>query len=121
MFFELTVMYGRTGKSQQNYHLHRCDLHDFLDDHDILSELTVMHGRTGKTPKCCDGGFGGNHPNCLPIEIPKEDQFYKLHQRRCMNFVRSQVGVEPNRNQKTGSFQELLVLFQENVCIQDIP
>ena len=52
-------------------------------------QLIELHGRTGKTPKCCDGGFGGNHPNCLPIEIPQEDHFYKLHKRRCMNFVRS--------------------------------
>ena len=52
-------------------------------------QLIVSNGRTGKTPKCCDGGFGGNHPNCLPIEIPQEDHFYKLHKRRCMNFVRS--------------------------------
>ena len=47
--------------------------------------------KTKKQPKCCDGGFEANHPNCLPIDIPATDHFYAQHKRKCMNFVRSQV------------------------------
>ena len=52
------------------------------------SIVSLQDPRTGKTPKCCDGGLDAQHPNCLPIEIPSNDHFYKLHKRRCMNFVR---------------------------------
>ena len=68
--------------------------------------------RTRKTPKCCDNGTQ-KHPNCLPIEIPNgvgvtnshiissyknalQDHFFKQHNRRCMNFVRSEAGLRKN-------------------------
>ena len=70
--------------------------------------------RTRKTPKCCDQGTQ-KHPNCLPIEIPNgvsvtyslpfvayphkklfQDHFFKQHNRRCMNFVRSEAGLRKN-------------------------
>lgn len=73
-----------------------------------------MISRTRKTPKCCDKGTQ-KHPNCLPIEIPTgvsvtcspsfvtlswqklfQDHFFKQHNRRCMNFVRSEAGLRKN-------------------------
>ena len=70
-----------------------------------------MISRTRKTPKCCDKGTQ-KHPNCLPIEIPNgvsvtysqtfcqfhmfQDHFFKQHNRRCMNFVRSEAGLRKN-------------------------
>ena len=58
--------------------------------------VSLQDPRTGKTPKCCDGGLDAQHPNCLPIEIPSNDNFYKLHKRRCMNFVRAEAGLRHN-------------------------
>jgi len=65
-------------------------------DHDITLTAETKDPRTGKTPKCCDGGVDAQHPNCLPIEIPRNDHFYKLHKRRCMNFVRAEAGLRHN-------------------------
>ena len=38
-------------------------------------------------------GPGPAHPNCLPIEIPADDDFFRQHGQRCMNFVRTLAGV----------------------------
>ena len=65
-------------------------------DHDITLTSETKDPNTGKTPKCCDDGPGAKHPNCLPIEIPHNDHFYKAHKQRCMNFVRSQSGLRLN-------------------------
>ena len=63
-------------------------------DHDITLSAETRDTRTGKTPKCCDGsGPGPAHPNCLPIEIPADDDFFRQHGQRCMNFVRTLAGV----------------------------
>jgi len=63
-------------------------------DHDITLTAETKDKATGKTPKCCDGGR--THPNCLPIEIPANDHFYRQHKQRCMNFVRSEAGLRYN-------------------------
>ena len=64
-------------------------------DHDITLSAETRDTRTGKTPKCCgeDLGPGPAHPNCLPIEIPSDDGFFKQHGQRCMNFVRTLAGL----------------------------
>ncbi len=62
-------------------------------DHDITLSAEVKDPATKKTPKCCDGS---RHPNCLPIEIPQYDPFYRKHGQRCMNFVRSHAGLRYN-------------------------
>ncbi len=62
-------------------------------DHDITLSAEVKDPQTGKTPKCCDGS---RHPNCLPIEIPQYDSFYRQHNQKCMNFVRSHAGLRYN-------------------------
>ena len=36
------------------------------------------------------------HPNCLPIEIPPEDDFFSKYGQRCMNFVRTISGLRYN-------------------------
>ena len=62
-------------------------------DHDITLSAEVKDPVTKKTPKCCDGS---RHKNCLPIEIPPYDQFYRQHNQKCMNFVRSHAGLRFN-------------------------
>jgi len=64
-------------------------------DHDVTLTSETRDPRTKKTPKCCDKGTQ-KHPNCLPIEIPNGDHFFKQHNRRCMNFVRSEAGLRKN-------------------------
>ena len=61
-------------------------------DHDI-----TLTGETkdsaGKTPKCCQEGIGARaHPECMPIDIPHNDEFYAQYGRKCLNFVRNLVG-----------------------------
>ena len=53
----------------------------------------VKDPHTKKTPKCCDGS---RNRECLPIEIPPYDAFYRSHNQRCMNFVRSHPGLRYN-------------------------
>ena len=65
-------------------------------DHD-LSHVPIYRYYNGSGIECCteDGDFlplDLRHPFCLPIEIPANDQFYRQHGQRCMNFVRSMVG-----------------------------
>lgn len=48
-------------------------------------------GLDGKPIKCCERG--GSHKDCYPIEIPGNDPFYSLFNRKCMNFVRSAPGL----------------------------
>jgi hypothetical protein len=38
------------------------------------------------------------HPQCLPIEIPADDPFYRNFNQRCMNFVRTTPGLRPDCN-----------------------
>jgi len=61
-------------------------------DHDITLTAETKDPRTGKTPRCCEGQ-AASHKNCLAIEIPVGDHFFKLHNKRCMNFVRNQAGL----------------------------
>ena len=62
-------------------------------DHDITLSAEVKDPHTKKTPKCCDGS---RNRECLPIEIPPYDAFYRTHNQRCMNFVRSHPGLRYN-------------------------
>ena len=41
----------------------------------------------------CDGN---KNRECLPIEIPQYDAFYRGHNQRCMNFVRTHPGLRYN-------------------------
>ena len=38
------------------------------------------------------------HPQCLPIDIPADDPFYRNFNQRCMNFVRTTPGLRPDCN-----------------------
>lgn len=62
-------------------------------DHDITLSAEVKDPVTKKTPRCCDGS---THKNCLPIEIPDYDPFYRQYNQKCMNFVRSHPGLRFN-------------------------
>lgn len=65
-------------------------------DHDITLTSEAKDPKTKKTPRCCDEGAESRHPNCLPIDIPADDHFYSLHNRRCMNFARAPAGLRFN-------------------------
>ena len=74
-------------------------------DHDITLSAEVKDQETKKTPKCCDGS---KNRNCLPIEIPQYDAFYRNHNQKCMNFVRSHAGLRYNcRLGPRNSFNEI--------------
>lgn len=63
-------------------------------DHDITS-TPQSRGFNDSLIKCCseDGSSflpeSIRHPDCRPIEIPSDDPFYRQHNVRCMEFVRS--------------------------------
>ncbi|XP_046453343.1 peroxidase-like isoform X1 [Daphnia pulex] len=72
-------------------------------DHDLtLSPTFVLSDNSGI--ECCsaDGGSmlpeSSRHPQCLPIEIPADDPFYRNFNQRCMNFVRTTPGLRPDCN-----------------------
>nr|CAH0100262.1 unnamed protein product [Daphnia galeata] len=66
--------------------------------HDItLSEDFTFEN--GSSPACCDSQGQllpsiDLHPQCLPIEISKNDQLYHFNGINCMSFTRSKVGVD---------------------------
>lgn len=65
-------------------------------DHDITLTAETKD-KNGKTPKCCEEGIGvAASKQCLPIDIPTGDNFYSLHKRKCMNFVRNLPGLRSN-------------------------
>ena len=66
-------------------------------DHD-LSHVPVFRFKNGSGIQCCteEGEFlpfSLSHPTCFPIEIPADDGFFRPFRQRCMNFVRSMIGV----------------------------
>ncbi|XP_066967969.1 chorion peroxidase-like [Macrobrachium rosenbergii] len=59
-------------------------------DHDFvatpLAQVTSIYG--GGPVRCCHK-FSFMHPDCAPISIPSDDEFYKCFGETCMEFVRS--------------------------------
>ena len=91
-------------------------------DHDITLTAETKDPRSGKTPKCCDGGLEAQHPNCLPIEIPHNDNFYQLHKRKCMNFVRTEAGLRYNcRLGPREQFNEISSVLDAGTVYSNIP
>ena len=44
-------------------------------------------------PDCCNDARHADNPQCFPIEIPADDEFYGLYGQKCMNVIRSLPGV----------------------------
>ena len=68
-------------------------------DHDVTNTpLFRLSNNDSSGVQCCteDGAEPVSvivyHPQCLPIDIPSNDPFFKKHKQRCMNFVRSLPG-----------------------------
>ena len=65
--------------------------------HDVSLSPTSVYA-DGTSPVCCTAD-GLNlppedlHPQCLPIQIPSDDPFYKQYNQSCMNFVRTQIAI----------------------------
>jgi len=67
-------------------------------DHD-LTHSPFMTLENGEGIECCPGGEAATgasrHPDCLPINIPRNDPFYAPRNQFCMNFVRSLLALSP--------------------------
>ena len=56
-------------------------------DHD-LTFGPLTRGEFGNELECCGAEEHERHPACLPIEVPKDDPFFKFFKRTCMEFTR---------------------------------
>ncbi|XP_063244152.1 peroxidase-like [Bacillus rossius redtenbacheri] len=63
-----------------------------LVDHDLTLTAETRDPVTLREPDCCGPG-AERHPNCLPVELPPQDPFYRRHRQRCFNLLRSLAGV----------------------------
>ncbi|CAH0392630.1 unnamed protein product [Bemisia tabaci] len=64
-----------------------------LIDHDLTLTAETKDPVSRRDIECC---HGAKHANCMPIELPPEDEFYRSHSQSCVNFVRSLAGVRPD-------------------------
>ncbi|XP_003743011.1 chorion peroxidase [Galendromus occidentalis] len=66
-----------------------------LLDHDLtLAAPTLDHEKQDIV--CCPTPIEKRHPNCLPIEIPDDDPFYKFYNRKCLEFARLLASLRPS-------------------------
>lgn len=63
-------------------------------DHDMTFASSTRSPFGGEL-ECCGKPFVERHPNCLPIEIPKDDPFFKYFKRTCMEFNRVLPSLKP--------------------------
>ena len=56
-------------------------------DHD-LTFGPITRDAFGNEIECCGKEPHDRHPACLPIELPKDDPFFKYFKRTCMEFAR---------------------------------
>ncbi|KAL3200696.1 hypothetical protein MRX96_012974 [Rhipicephalus microplus] len=45
---------------------------------------------------CCKYSPEERHPNCLVIDVPRDDPFYKFFNRKCLEFARVLAGLRPS-------------------------
>lgn len=62
-------------------------------DHDMTLAVPTTD-EFGHPIECCKTAYD-RHPNCLPIEIPRDDPFFKFFKQKCMEFVRVLPGLKP--------------------------
>jgi len=91
-------------------------------DHDITLTGETKDG-AGKTPKCCQDGIGAKaHPECMPIDIPHNDDFYAQYGRKCLNFVRNLPGLKDNcRLGARDTFNEISSFIDAGTMYSNIP
>ncbi|XP_037080364.1 peroxidase-like isoform X2 [Pollicipes pollicipes] len=66
--------------------------HDITFTGEMKPEEKDRNGRP-KMPDCCNDPRHADNPQCFPIEIPADDEFYGLYSQKCMNVIRSLPGV----------------------------
>ncbi|XP_043221508.1 peroxidase-like isoform X1 [Amphibalanus amphitrite] len=66
--------------------------HDITFTGEMKPEEKDRNGRP-KMPDCCNDPRHADNPQCFPIEIPADDEFYGLYGQKCMNVIRSLPGV----------------------------
>ena len=81
-------------------------------DHDLThTPLFRLNDGNSSGIQCCteDGSAPVSrlvlHPECFPIDIPINDPFFRRHNQRCMNFVRSLPG--PNQECSFGYGEQM--------------
>ena len=81
-------------------------------DHDLThTPLFRLSDGSSSGIQCCeeDGSAPVSrlvlHPECFPIDIPINDPFFRRHNQRCMNFVRSMPG--PNQECSFGYGEQM--------------
>lgn len=73
----------------------RCSFHTIANG----TKTIFHHLRTdsqGDDFNCCGVEASQLHPNCLPIDIPRDDYFFSRFGRTCMEFKRSLSGQRPH-------------------------
>ncbi|CAN7998946.1 unnamed protein product, partial [Ixodes hexagonus] len=64
-------------------------------DHDLtLAAPTLDNER--QDIECCKYAPEDRHPNCMGIDIPHDDPFYKFFNRKCLDFARILAGLRPS-------------------------
>ncbi|KAL1420776.1 hypothetical protein MTO96_023817 [Rhipicephalus appendiculatus] len=64
-------------------------------DHDLtLAAPTLNEER--QDIDCCKYAPEERHPNCLIIDVPRDDPFYKFFNRKCLEFARVLAGLRPS-------------------------
>ncbi|KAK8745909.1 hypothetical protein OTU49_000091 [Cherax quadricarinatus] len=70
-------------------------------DHDV-THTPITKGKDKSDITCCSKGQKREarelHPDCMPIFIPDDDEFFGQFTQRCMEFVRSMPAVRPKCN-----------------------
>ncbi|XP_050420368.1 peroxidase-like [Adelges cooleyi] len=70
-------------------------------DHD-MTQTPISRGQMGSGISCCRNGreidSSLRHPDCFPIEIPRNDQMFSPFGEMCMEFVRSLPAPRPECN-----------------------
>ncbi|XP_050543951.1 peroxidase-like [Daktulosphaira vitifoliae] len=84
----------------ENYTMLLMQWGQFLD-HD-MTQTPISRGQMGSGITCCRNGreidVSLQHPDCFPIEIPRNDQMFGPFNERCMEFVRSLPAPRPECN-----------------------
>ena len=95
-----TSLVGSVDRPKSDVTLLTMTLGQFID-HDLMLTPAFGFKNGSEGIECCSSGGDflpakETSPHCLPIRLPADDAFYGPLKRKCMNFVRSLIGVRPD-------------------------
>ncbi|XP_029825963.1 chorion peroxidase [Ixodes scapularis] len=64
-------------------------------DHDLTLAAPTLDTER-QDIECCKYAPEDRHPNCMGIDIPHDDPFYKFFNRKCLDFARILAGLRPS-------------------------